>query len=154
MTPPTKSPTVPGFFHRFLFGDNARFLKFAAVGAAGVLVNEGLLWLCSSYLLVALGRDLRILVGGAVAIGGSILTNFVLNDFWTWGDREKRGRTHFFQRLGKYYVVAAAAAGVNYGLLLLFWKVLGVHHLVANLIGIACAMVANFFAQNRWTFAK
>src|SRR5262245_41946521 len=97
------SPPKPnrGLLHRFLFGDNARFLKFAMVGISGVLVNEGLLWLCTELFFTPLPHDVRILVGGAVAIGGSIFTNFLLNDVWTWGDREKLGTTHFFTRLGK-----------------------------------------------------
>jgi putative flippase GtrA len=154
MTTPPKSALPRSWIVRFLFGDKARFLKFAVVGASGMAVNMGLLWLFSEHLLTVLAPRLRVPIAEMIAIGGSILTNFLLNDAWTWGDREKRGRTHFLQRLGKYYVVAAVAAGINYGLFLLFWDVLGLHHLVANLVAIACAMIVNFFVQSRWTFAK
>jgi dolichol-phosphate mannosyltransferase len=153
MTPPSPRTRLRRLLDRWLAGDRARFLRFALVGGSGVLVNEGVLFLFADVLLRGAG-DLRIPVAGIVAIGVSILTNFVLNDAWTWGDRDKLGRLHFFQRLGKYYLVAAAAAALNYGLLLLLWRVAGMHHLVANLVGIAVAMVLNFFVQNRWTFAR
>lgn len=147
-------PPARGLLSRWIFGDNCRFLKFAVVGGSGVIVNEGLLYLCADVLFASLAADLRIPLAGFIAIGVSIFTNFLLNDAWTWGDVAKRGRLHFFQRLGKYYVVAAVAAGLNYGLLLLLWRGAGLHHLFANLIAIPCAMVVHFFMQNRWTFAR
>lgn len=143
-----------GRVRHLLFADNARFLKFATIGGSGVIVNQGILWLLADVVLLGLPPDVRIPIAGVFAIGVSIFTNFLLNDLWTWGDREKLGRRHFFQRLAKYYLVASAAAGLNYGLLLLGWKVVGLHHLVANLIGIGLAMVVNFIIQNRWTFRE
>jgi dolichol-phosphate mannosyltransferase len=154
MTPSTESAPARNWIHRFLLGDNARFLKFAVVGGSGVFVNEGLLWLFADVLLTSEALDLRVPIANLIAIVVSIFTNFLMNDLWTWGELEKRGRLHLLQRLGKYYLVAAAAAALNFGLAMLFWKMMGLHHLVANLIGIAIATLVNFLIQNRWTFAR
>ncbi len=154
MTSPTHSPPVRGLVHRLLFGDNARFLKFAVVGGAGVLVNMGVLWLFADVLLAAVVDDVRVPVANLIAIAVSIFTNFLVNDLWTWGEREKRGRLHFLERLLKYYVVASAAAGLQFGVAMLFWRGFGLYYMVATLIGIGVATVVNFFAQNRWTFAR
>lgn len=154
MTSPSRPRRLRGLLHRLLLADNARFLKFAVVGGAGVLVNEGVLWLFADALLTAVASDVRIPISNLIAIGVSIGTNFLVNDAWTWGELEKRGRRHFFQRMGKYYLVASVAAALNFGLAMLFWKVVGLHHLLANLLGIAIAMLVNFFVQNRWTFAR
>ncbi|HEV2389389.1 MAG TPA: GtrA family protein, partial [Nitrososphaerales archaeon] len=56
------------------------FIKFAVVGTIGIVVNEGLLILIKS-------RGVYFLTAGAVAIEISILSNFVLNDLWTFRDR-------------------------------------------------------------------
>ena len=43
----------------------------------------------------------------------SILTNFLLNDAWTWGDRVKGRGFLWFKRLGRYYVTCSIAGVVQ-----------------------------------------
>jgi putative flippase GtrA len=63
---------------------SARFVKFAAVGLSGVLVNMA---------TFAVLRALRVHVNlaSAVAIEVSILSNFTINHLWTFGDRRHGG---------------------------------------------------------------
>ena len=97
----------------------------------------------------ALRAQLAFLIGILV----SIFTNFLLNDFWTWGDRPKGGRFHWFKRLGLYYVFAAIAAIVQFvvasGLHVWFldWP-----FVMANLIGIGMGVLINYEVNNRFTF--
>ena len=56
------------------------FIKFGAVGGSGVIVNLGALALLRS---LGLGDNLA----SAIAIEISILSNFVLNERWTFRDR-------------------------------------------------------------------
>jgi len=121
-----------------------RFLKFAVVGASGVLVNEGLLALLTEI------YSQPVNIAGAVAIETSILTNFFLNNFWTWKDSRKKT---FFTRLWQYHSVSLIAGFVNY-IILLSLTHFGLHHLIANLIGIAIATLINFILNNHWTFAR
>ena len=57
-----------------------RFIKFNIVGLTGVFVNEGILML-----LTSLG--LYYIYSSIVAIEISIISNFLLNDIWTFKDR-------------------------------------------------------------------
>ncbi len=59
-----------------------RFLKFCVVGASGVLVNLGALWLLTQ-------ADVRASYASAWAIEISILSNFAINERWTFADRSQ-----------------------------------------------------------------
>jgi dolichol-phosphate mannosyltransferase len=88
--------------------------------------------------------------GGIIAIETAILSNFMLNNFWTWKDSRD---TPFLQRLLKYHGVTIFSGGINYGILLLLTH-FGLYYLIANMIGIGCGMIINFFFNHFWTFRK
>jgi putative flippase GtrA len=60
---------------------SARFAKFCAVGASGVVVNMG----CLALLADALGAQANL--AAALSIEISINTNFLINELWTFRDR-------------------------------------------------------------------
>ncbi len=110
-----------------------RVLKFRAVGVSGILVNNGLLWL-----LVSSG--MLHLLAEVFAIEASILTNFALNNFWTFSDRKSGS---FLSRFVKYHGSVIVGAVVNYvAFVLLFAAGLGL--IVANTIGILLGFVWNY----------
>lgn len=122
--------------------EHLRFLKFCAVGASGLIVNEGLLWLLAGL------AGLFYLASGAIAIETSILTNFILNDLWTF-KKERKGR--YIARLGRFNLARIFALGLNFGALWLFtW--LGLHYLVSNLIGIALATIFTYLTSLLWVW--
>jgi len=112
---------------------NYRILKFALVGLSGVIVNMGLL-----YFLVEKG--LNITTAGLVAIESSILSNFLLNDLWTFKDRRD---SSFLSRCFRYHLSVAFGGLVNY-IVLLGLTMISIFYLFANLIGIALGFVANY----------
>ena len=121
------------------------FFKFCVVGGSGVLVNSGLLW----FLTERLG--LFYVVSASLSIETSILTNFVLNDVWTFrGKRKKDSKAA--SRLLKYNAVCLAGAGLNLGILILLVQGFGVHYLIANLCGIAAATIWNYAASIKWAW--
>jgi len=123
-----------------------RIIRFSVVGASGVIVNMGFLALFKGIF------HLPLWFAGLIAIEISILSNFALNDLWTWRDR--RGRK-FFDRIWRYHVsVGITAYGFNYPILLLFTQVLSIPYLWANLIGIVIASAANFVLNHFWTYKK
>ena len=123
-----------------------RILKFGIVGATGVVVNMGLLAFFKGVLHIPLW------LAGFLAIELSILSNFVLNDIWTWRDRRKRS---FWNRIWRYHVsVGITAYGLNYPILLLLTKMLDMQYLIANLVGIAVASAANFIINHFWTYGQ
>ncbi|MFP4458872.1 MAG: GtrA family protein [Candidatus Zixiibacteriota bacterium] len=118
------------------------FGKFAIVGISGIVVNQGLL------VLLKEAFDVRTAIAGIIAIELSIITNFLLNNFWTWKDNQVGS---FWVRFLKYHLVTSVSGGINYLILLLLTH-LGMHYFIANLAGIAFGMVINFFLNHFWTF--
>jgi dolichol-phosphate mannosyltransferase len=120
------------------------FMKFAVVGGSGVLVNMGCFFVFTRY------AGIRIEFASPMAIEISILTNFFLNNAWTF--RKRDTRVGFAGRILRYHLVTAVAGLVNYFTLLLLAKVVGLHDLVSNLIGIILGTFINFFLNSLWTW--
>jgi len=116
--------------------------KFSLVGISGIFVNQGLL----TFFVSVLGWDVSI--AGVLAIELSILSNFFLNNFWTWKNQKE---SPFFNRFLKYHAVTIISGGLNY-LILISLTYLGLHYFIANLIGIGAGTVVNFIFNHYWTF--
>jgi dolichol-phosphate mannosyltransferase len=121
-----------------------RIARFSAVGASGVALNMGVL------ILLTQGLGIHYAISSLFAIELSILSNFALNNAWTWSDR--RNGT-LGQRLAKYHLVAGGTAiSANWGLLILLTRFCGIEYRISNLIGIAAGLVLNFVLNHLWTF--
>jgi len=127
-------------------GELVRFLKFCAVGLSGVLVNMGLLWSLTEFV------GFPYLISAAFSIESSIISNFVLNDYFTFPDRRSPKVKSFLNRLLKFNLVSLAGLGVNMGVLSLLTEVFGVYYLISNLCGIAMATLWNYLVNTWWTW--
>ena len=78
---------------------SAVFLKFCCVGASGVIVNLGFLKLFSELF------GLHVNLSAALAIELSIISNFSVNEIWTFKDR-KDVRQRMLTRLGRFHLVS------------------------------------------------
>jgi putative flippase GtrA len=112
------------------------------------------------FLFSSLADSPRILAANSIGIFVSIFTNFLLNDRWTWGDRNK---VSFFKRLIKFYAAASFAAAVQLSVtwasITYFWSTLplvfGDHNFSPSLglmTGIASGMFINFVTSHFWAF--
>jgi len=122
------------------------FLRFLAVGAAGVVVN-----LAAFTLLLNTG--LSKYIASPLAIELSIITNFLLNNFWTFADRDTGSKLHI--RGLKFNIVSFVALAVSYGtfLALSFLYPAGMPQ-IHQAIGIVPATVINYFLNSYWTFRE
>lgn len=136
---------------RLLGKEQRRFIKFCLVGASGVPVNLGCTWLALTTFLSGLDEGLAKALAVAFGIVVSIFTNFLLNDIWTWRDRQD-GARGFAGRLLRFYLVCALASAIQYGVALGLTLGLGLHVTLAQVVGIAVATALNFVANNLWTF--
>jgi len=127
-------------------GELTRFVKFLAVGLSGVVVNMGALWLLTRF------GGLPYYVSSLFAIELSIISNFALNDYFTFADRRNGNGNSFLSRLLRFNVTCAVGAAIQYGLLLLFTSVFGVHYLISNIIGIAAGTLWNYLVNVSWTW--
>ena len=127
-------------------GELLRFIKFCLVGISGIGVNMGLLWLLTEV------AGLFYLLSAAISIETSVVSNFILNDFFTFPDRRLPGAKSFFSRLVKYNLVCVAGLAVNMGVLWLLTDVFGIYYLIANLFGIAAATLWNYTLSTWWAW--
>jgi dolichol-phosphate mannosyltransferase len=120
------------------------FIEFGIVGAIGVVVNEGLLvWFQSV--------GVYFLLAGAVAIEISILSNFVLNDLWTFRDRRSGGAA---ARLVKFNLLMLAGLVLNLAVLYAGVDYLGMTAEVANLVGIAAAFFLRYALSVKYAWMR
>jgi dolichol-phosphate mannosyltransferase len=127
-------------------GELAMFLKFVAVGLSGVVVNEGVYWLLTRFGGLAAYDYWAVIIGIEV----SIITNFILNDSFTFA-RRRTGKS-FPGRLLKFNLICVVGAGVQWGLFMLFTRVFGVYDLLSNFIGIVIAFLWNYYVNRNWTW--
>jgi dolichol-phosphate mannosyltransferase len=128
------------------FERSKTFLKFSAVGAAGVVVN-----LASFTALLNLGMNK--FLASPVAIEISIISNFFLNNFWTFSHREVNDKIHI--RGLKFNIISFVALGVSYSTFLLL-SVLdpgGVPQ-IHQAAGIVPATLINYLLNSYWTFKE
>jgi putative flippase GtrA len=147
MSAPPDTDPAAGLLARY-----KRLLQFGAVGASGVLVNMAGVWL-GLRLFEPFPADARDALSSALGIAISILTNFLLNDLWTWGDREKGSRRRdWLKRLASYYVVSAAAGLLQFGTAMGLRLALELNLYLAQAVGIGLGTVVNYVVNNLWTF--
>ncbi len=122
--------------------EHKRFLKFCIIGASGLIINEGLLWTLTEF------AGLFYLLSSVIAIETSILSNFVLNDIWTFR-RERKGR--FLKRMFKFNIARIFALFINLGILWLLTTI-GIHYLISNLVGIAMVTLFTYLSSLLWVW--
>jgi dolichol-phosphate mannosyltransferase len=116
-------------------------LKFAAVGASGVIVNLGIMWILLYYGVI---KEISSLAG----IEASIISNFILNDRFTFQGREER-KYSFFTRLLFYHISSSVSAITTFLTMLLTAEYLGIHPVLGQFIGILLGFTANYLLSSR-----
>ena len=122
------------------------FIKYSVVGLSGVFVNLGI------YIALTRIFSLSEVIAPLISIESSLLSNFLLNNFWTFKKREVT--SSLYKRLLQFHVASGGAACLNYLTFLLAFAVLGIHDILANLIGIAVAAILNYIINSNWTWRK
>jgi dolichol-phosphate mannosyltransferase len=126
-----------------------RFWKFAMVGASGVLVNNLTLIFLAEYF------DASKVIAWMFAVGLSILSNFLLNNAFTWRDVRHSSRIHFLLRGALAYPVAIMGIGANFAVyypLLKYVSEAFPYYVIFNLLGIAAGTSVNFLLSSRLVF--
>ncbi len=120
------------------------FLKFAAVGSLGVVVNLALF-----IGMVRLG--LSKYLASPISIECSIISNFILNNFWTFKDRNDRDT--FWTKAVKFKGISLLSLCVSYTffvLLVLLFPLTPPY--IHQLLAIIPATLVNYFCNSYWTF--
>ncbi|UCG54571.1 MAG: glycosyltransferase family 2 protein, partial [Dehalococcoidia bacterium] len=139
-------------------GEILRFIKFALVGGSGVVVNYGLYWILTRFAgFIPLDDEIT---GGitsgnlamAISIETSIITNFLLNNYFTFADRSTRGILPFFGRLLNFNLICLIGGLIQIGVANLLAITLGIYDLIAIPIAIITATLWNYLLNNWWTW--
>lgn len=125
-----------------------RWLRFNAVGLAGIVVQAGTL----AVLLAVLGRR-QYLPATALAVEAAVLHNFAWHVRWTWADRPASTAAAVLKRLLKFNVTTGACSiAGNLAAMRLLVGEMGLHPMLANLLGIGAMALVNYFVSDRFVF--
>lgn len=131
-----------GFDH----ADNRRLARFALVGLSGALVNLGLLFILHG--VFGIEATLAVLF----AVETSIITNFLLNDGFTFTDPVRR-KASFGGRFVRFQLVSLGGLAVNLIAFFVLHYLVGWHYLLAEAVAILLAFGVNYAGNVRFTYA-
>lgn len=120
-----------------------RYMKFAMVGAVGTIVNLSVL--ASLRYLMGLSHA----VSSAAGIEVSVISNFILNDMWTF-KREREGSR--IVRLLKFHLSSAAGITTQFIVSLAVFEFLLKESIIAQLIGIFAGFVINYLISKSFVW--
>ena len=123
----------------------SRLTQFALVGGAAAALQSGLLWL-----FVDVG-GLYYVLGSVIAIEITIVTQYIINNAWTFADRANQGDA-FLGGLLRTNVVRGSAIPLQTALLYVFVTWGGLGYLLANLCAIVPSGVYRYVLDAKWTW--
>ncbi|MDH7593399.1 MAG: GtrA family protein [Methanomicrobiales archaeon] len=122
--------------------------RYGLVGLSGIIVNMGVLY----YLTERVG--LYYLLSSLVAIELSILSNFILNDLWTFRERREIASPNRVKRAFAFHLVSAGGLVINWSILFSLTEYAGFYYLHSNLIGILAGFIWNYLVNRHYTWSK
>ena len=123
------------------------FIRYCLVGLVGMLVNIG------AYLLLNRYFQIPLQAASLIAIEVSIVSNFLLNNYWTFKTRPKKLST--IRRLLNFHIAAGISGLLFYYLFfLLLTTVLGINDVLSILLATTTGTISNYTINSLWTWRK
>jgi dolichol-phosphate mannosyltransferase len=122
--------------------------RFYTVGATGLFVN-----LLSSYLLVTGIPDVWYIHANLIGIISSISSNFILNKFWTFEDKDfskKKTLLQFF----KFTTFSAMGAVIQLGMVFYLTETQNMPYHISLILAVLTAAFGNFILNKKYTFRE
>lgn len=130
-----------------------KMIKFLIVGASGVFVNLGIFTAAKYLLYGVFGQSSPALLAASVTGDEiSILTNFYLNNVWTF--KKAKNNDSIKKKLLKFHIVSISSIVINNIVLFTLHLGFGVYDVLAKFIGILVAFMWNYFFSVRWTWKE
>lgn len=121
--------------------------RFFTVGASGLGVN----YLAS--ILFSLSADMWYLHATVIGIIFSITSNFILNKYWTFEDRDFGAKKTLVQ-YGKFAGFSSIGALVQLGMVYYLVDMNSVSYPIALILAVGIAAFSNFVLNKKWTFKE
>ncbi len=129
-------------------GEFERIVKFCIVGGSGVGINLGLLFLLTDKL------GLLYLISAVLSWMGAVLSNFALNDLWTFRDLRKQGFSNIPGRVLRFGAVRLIGLAMNLAILYCLTEFLGIYYILSALVAIIIVMIWNYVASLNLVWKK
>ncbi len=125
--------------------------RYVIVGISGVFVNYLILFLLYGYMGFP---------ASPLAVEASVVSNFVLNDRFTFKKRPTTGKTTFLFRLARFNFFSLLGIGVNAGIFYLLLtsgiinkgSIYGIG--IAQLVGIVCAFLVTYLSSTFYVWRE
>ncbi len=118
--------------------------RFATVGATGIVINLGVLY------LLATTTALPTIAASAIAVSISILTNFILHSTYTFRGVSDNSWRHF----AKYSLASTGTALMTVALFSLLHTVVGMYYLLAQFVAICISFFTNYWISDNLIWRK
>lgn len=125
-----------------------KIFKFGLVGASGIIVNTGILYGLTEYLGV------YYMISSVFAIEAAIITNFILNDTWTFDGAKTSHLENRWKRFLSFEFVSVCGVVINLAVLFALTEFAGIYYIVSNIAGIFIAFIWNFLVNRHITWKK
>ena len=123
-----------------------KIIKFGLVGASGIVVNTAILYCLTDYL------GIYYMISSLFAIEAAIITNFILNDTWTFEGAKNSHMGKRWKRFISFEVVSICGVVINMAVLFILTEFAGIYYLISNIAGIFIAFIWNFFINRHITW--
>lgn len=119
----------------------SRFIRFGVVGFSGVFVDLAVFYLLRT--VFGLGLTRSTILSSEVAI----ISNFLWNDLWTFGDisRRQQGSRQRLKRLLKFNIICLMGVVLQALIVNFLFNVLDINEYIAKLVAIALVTLWNFW---------
>ncbi|WP_435552675.1 GtrA family protein [Natrinema sp. CGMCC1.2065] len=124
-----------------------RFVQFCFVGLSGVFVNVSLLYVAIEI------AGIHYLLSSAIAIEISIISNFLLNEIWTFEEKVTEDENRL-RRMVKFNLAYTGGMAINIAVLGVLTEYAGVYYMLANLAGIGLATFWNYGFSERFVWSS
>jgi putative flippase GtrA len=137
----------------------ARFIKFATVGAIGMVIDLSLLNLMYKVVLpplfTAMAAAAQLALANAVSFSAAVISNFTWNRLWTFPESRQRP---LFRQLAQFALVNLIGLGINEVVLLTIYHIIGgyvpdpLNYNLAKVLAIGVVLFWNFGVNRLWTY--
>lgn len=121
-------------------------IKYAAVGASGVVVNTAILYSLTEYV------GLYYMLSAVIASELSIITNFIINDKWTFSQTDTKHRAG--KRLLIYNAISIIGTVILLGIMYILTERMGLYYVHSQWIGVIVVFGINYVLNKRITWGK
>ncbi|MEO7248264.1 MAG: GtrA family protein, partial [Novosphingobium sp.] len=137
-----------------------RFALFGTVGAMGVAVQLGMLWVmlhlifAERFVYGNWSESTTFNVANTVAAVVAMTFNFVLNNELTYSDKRLRGFYPLLRGWAQFGLTCSLGLLTNVGVAYVLKSMIGVHDVIAVITGIVLGSVWNFALSSKFVWGK